>query len=311
MQKRFIISALFSILVYVFIILFLGISNIVQTLKDFSGAYLIIAILFIILSLFFEFIRWEYYLKVVGLSVNFKTSIKIFFSGLALGFMPAKSGELLRYYMLKKKGLSLSRSLPIHFISNLTAFFVALLFSLPILFILKKQMMFYAAIGLLFIFYFSFRYPSFYLRILKVIESRLNYSIFKHIRVSLATSRGLLNLKSLSISLLLTFIYYSCMGGALFYILRGFEMGSSFFLVFSIYSASLIIGGLSMLPGGVGAVEYGGIALLSQFMDISIATVIVIMMRFISLWLTTFIGIAFLNYSLPELSVDRGTPCRR
>jgi len=311
MQKRFIISALFSILVYVFIILFLGISNIVQTLKDFSGAYLIIAILFIILSLFFEFIRWEYYLKVAGLSVNFKTSIKIFFSGLALGFMPAKSGELLRYYMLKKKGLSLSKSLPIHFISNLTAFFVALLFSLPILFILKKQIMFYAAIGLLLIFYFSFRYPSFYLRILKVIESRLSYSIFKHIRVSLSTSKGLLNLKSLSISLLLTFIYYSCMGGALFYILRGFEMSSSFFLVFSIYSASLIIGGLSMLPGGIGAVECGGIALLSQFMDISIATVIVIMMRFISLWLTTFIGIAFLNYSLPELSVDRGNPYRK
>ena len=59
----------------------------------------------------------------------------------------------------------------------------------------------------------------------------------------------------------------------------------------SIYSGSLIVGALSFIPGGIGVAESSLIGLFSlQKIDISEAVIIVVLIRFFTLWLSTIAG---------------------
>tara|TARA_Y100000748_G_scaffold284953_1_gene267122 strand:+ start:318 stop:548 length:231 start_codon:yes stop_codon:yes gene_type:complete len=68
--------------------------------------------------------------------------------------------------------------------------------------------------------------------------------------------------------------------------------------IISSYSSSLIVGALSFIPGGLGVAEGSLIGLFSlQNIDFSEAIVIVVLIRFFTLWFSTIAGFIALKTS--------------
>jgi len=271
-----------------------GLEGITTNLKNLSSFSIIFALFFVFLSLFFEFLRWNFYMHKLGISLSLFKNLSIFLSGLALGFLPSKSGELARYYFLKKENIPLSTSVPVHFVSNITSFVVVLLCAAPILFIFGKQKVFFIAVGILLLLYISFRKPILYLKLLRFIRNKTKLNFIQNIEKTLISSKKLLDAKGLLISFTLTVFHYITIWFILFFILKDLS-DISFFLTISIFSLSLIAGVISMLPGGIGVVEGGSIAMLSFFIDPVIATTFILTVRFFTFWLPCFIGFVFLT----------------
>lgn len=283
----------FLIIAYTIIIYFFGPTNIIYNLKSIHLSSFIIALFLVVFSIFFEFLRWSFYLRVSGTSLKLSKSLSIFLSGFVFAFLPSQSADLVRYYFLKKENVSLTKIVPIHFVAHATDFIVVFLCATPILWILGKQKIFLVTISLVFLLYVSFRKPLFYLKLLKVIKARTQLGFIKHLEKILAYSEKLLNLRALLLSFTLTLLYHSTLLAILFFLLEGLSDVSPL-LVFSIVSLSLILGALSMLPGGVIVVEGGSIALLSLFIDPVTAATLILVIRFLTLWAPGFIGLPFL-----------------
>jgi len=298
MKKKLFISLVFSVIIYILIAVYFGPGNLLAVFNKISALHIIIAFGFVLLSLFFEFLRWEFYLAQLKIKLSRGKSLQVFLSGLSMGFLPAKSGELLRYYLMKRNKVPYKKTVPIHFISNITVLLVVLAFSSPFLILYTNMLVFYITIILIFTAFFSFRFPIIYLKTISAIQKLVNLKLFSDLKKSILYSKKLLGIRELFISISLTFIYYGMMGIVFFLISSNFEMDIPWYLAFAIYSLSLIIGVLSMLPGGIGAVEGSSIALLMNHMDGSSAVVLVMLMRILTLWLTIFIGIIAVNFSI-------------
>ena len=97
----------------------------------------------------------------------------------------------------------------------------------------------------------------------------------------------------------LSIFYWIVIGVAAFFVLQGFGISSiSIINMISTYSGSLILGALSFIPGGVGVAEGSLIGLFSvQNIELSEAIVIVVLIRFFTLWFSTITGFIALKTS--------------
>ena len=88
-------------------------------------------------------------------------------------------------------------------------------------------------------------------------------------------------------------------GSAAFFVVQGFGVNTIDLLsIISSYSSSLIVGALSFIPGGLGVAEGSLIGLFSlQNIDFSEAIVIVVLIRFFTLWFSTIAGFIALKTS--------------
>ena len=68
-----------------------------------------------------RFVRWEIYLRYLGLRVRPWTSISVFMAGLAMTITPGKVGEFLKSYLLKETdGIPMTRTAPVVFMERVT-----------------------------------------------------------------------------------------------------------------------------------------------------------------------------------------------
>ncbi|MGM5487315.1 MAG: lysylphosphatidylglycerol synthase transmembrane domain-containing protein [Nanobdellota archaeon] len=285
---RLVISTIFIILMYAAVLYLGDTSAIVTQIARLDATDLILGTAFTILALFFEFLRWAAYMRDLHVSLPLTANIRIFLSGLAFSFLPSKSGELMRYHLLRKENIRLATSLPIHFISNMTNLLVVALLASPIL-IELSPLAFIITIALVLVFFVSLQAPL-YIHIGKWLHKKTRIRIFKELVVAIKAARKLMHPKTHLIALLTTTLSYLSMAGVIFVVRQALGIETPLFILFSLYLLSLIIGVISMLPGGVGAVEGSAILFYSQFMDQSNAISLILMTRFFTLWLTTIFG---------------------
>ncbi len=68
-----------------------------------------------------RFVRWEMYLRRLGIRVSAWTSVSVFMAGLAMTITPGKVGEFLKSYLLKETdGIPMLRSAPVVFMERVT-----------------------------------------------------------------------------------------------------------------------------------------------------------------------------------------------
>lgn len=86
-------------------------------------------------------------------------------------------------------------------------------------------------------------------------------------------------------------------GTSSYFVLLALEINTiNYFHMISIYSSSIIIGAVSLIPGGVGVAEGSITGLLSLGgVEISIAFVIGILVRVFTLWYGVIIGFILLK----------------
>ena len=261
--------------------------------------------LLLVLSLMnygFRFLRWEYFLRMLGLRIPLRDSADVFLGGFVFSVTPGKLGEVFKSVLLKEThGVGIARTAPVVFAERFCDLGgLLLLASLGVLgsrqgglFLLAGALLLAALFALL----SSRRLGDLLIRMLGRIPL-----LAKRTRAAadaLESSRALLRPRVLPGLLLFSALcwFWECWALAFAASSFGFELGlfdATFF-----YSLATLAGALAFLPGGLGVTE-GSMALLlvSAGMPAGSAAVATLLVRATTLWFAVgigFIGLAGLD----------------
>lgn len=115
LRGKLLISLLLGILVFAGLSFYADFTDVFHSLGAFQWGLLPLILLLSSGNYIFRFVKWEYYLRLIGVrGLRKRDSFLIFFSGLGMVVTPGKVGEWLKSYLLREvHGTPVARSAPI------------------------------------------------------------------------------------------------------------------------------------------------------------------------------------------------------
>lgn len=305
LKRRIILGVLLGVIVVSAIIVVSDASALADAFRAFDWRLTPLVFGLIILNYCLRFIKWQYYLHLVGVRrLSWRDSALIFVSGFTMVMTPGKLGELLKAYLVRTRaGAPLSSTIPVVLIERFTDGIATLLL---------------IGVGII---VFPFGWPLFVVglvgaslvlgvlqreslvrRILRRLEStrfRQRVQPLEHLYVS---TRFLLKPRPLLIAIGLGAVSWFGECVAFFVILTGLGIDPSWHLLLAatfVFGAAAWLGALSLLPGGLGVAEASAAALLLLTIDDpvltgSVAGAATLLMRFATLWFGVLLGVVAL-----------------
>jgi uncharacterized protein (TIRG00374 family) len=122
LRGKLLVSLLLGIIVFAGLTFYADFREVLRSLGDFRWALLPLILVLTTGNYAFRFVKWEYYLRLIGVrGLSKRDSFLIFFSGLGMVITPGKVGEWLKSYLLREvHGTPVSRSAPILIAERLT-----------------------------------------------------------------------------------------------------------------------------------------------------------------------------------------------
>src|SRR5438309_1439242 len=115
-ERKILAIFIIAVLLYTGFILFGDIEKFAQISANFNWGILPVLLILSFLNYVFRYLRWQYFLKKVGIEIERFESFKIFLAGLSMTITPGKTGELVKAYLINKKtGHKYSEVVPIVF----------------------------------------------------------------------------------------------------------------------------------------------------------------------------------------------------
>lgn len=245
-----------------------------------------------------RFFKWNFYLRVLGVPLNAKESLAIFFAGLAMSLTPAKFGEVLKSFLVKQRcGVPMSRTAPIIFAERFTDFVALVVLAL---------------IGLV-----SFHY-GWYVPLASLVCIVLFFGLIscrrfwegllsrggrfpkiakwaERVRIAYESTRHLLSIKRLGLAVGLSIPAWLAEGFAYFFVFRALDVPFLLLGAIFIYSFSTLVGAVTMLPGGLGGTE-GSLVALAMMRGVTkpVAVSSTLLVRGCTLWFAILLGISVL-----------------
>jgi len=284
---------IFAIIVYVILGIYADFGNLLSALESFDWRYVILLLGLTTLSYLIRFVRWNFFLKGVGVNLNLKDNLFIYLSGLSMTITPAKAGEVWKGWLIKDiNGDSLSKTVPVVISDRLTDMLALVIFSL--LGILYYKQGAYVIITILILFggfIIAVRTEAVSNILIGILEKRAGkYS--KDVKSMHITFKETLTPKKLIITTALGLIawFMECM--ALYLTVIGFGDHIGIIVSTFTFSFASLAGALSLIPGGLGVAEATLSGLLQFFgLTATISVGAAIIIRFTTLWYGTFLGI--------------------
>lgn len=249
-----------------------------------------------------RFLKWQLFLQVLQVKVPVGESLRIFLSGISMGITPGKVGEVLKSYLLTQThGVPFSRTAPTIVAERLTGVLGCMLLCLLALAVLGQGTWYsYVVCALAFAISAAvlafFRCRFFAQLVLDWLE-RLAYlskfsAALQNMYVSFADILGARTL-CLCIVLSMGYWFMECM---VFYaVLSAFGLSYGLPQAVLILTALSIGGGLTLLPGSIGALEGGLIGVLvMQGATTGVAAAVTLLHRFCAMWLYVLMGAVIL-----------------
>ncbi|MCB9160669.1 MAG: flippase-like domain-containing protein [Caldilineaceae bacterium] len=301
LRKKLIYSLLAALLVYVALALWSDWQALVQALLDFPWAWLPVVVALTLVNYAGRLLKWQWYLRVVGVDIPRRDSARIFGVGMLMVMTPGKAGEFLKSYMVKNvTGTPMSVTAPIIFAERLTDGMAMLLLASAGLFAFPDTRARFIA-GLVVAFFFTFvavvQIRPLALRFLAIGESLPVINRFAHSFHTLYESSYLIfRPRNLLISLAIGAVNWGAEGVAYFVVLVGFGAPATLetmMIAVFIFCISTVIGAVFALPGGLGGVEGSMVALSMRILGMTsaTATAAALLTRFCTLWLGVGIGV--------------------
>jgi len=305
--KYFIILGLgMSLAVFIGIAVFGGIyrvSDVIITAKLYIYA---IALVLVFCGYLVRFLKWNYYLKKLGIKIGIKENLIIYLSLYSMNITPGKVGRVVSAYTLSKvTGEKVSKIVPAVTMDIFTDFIgfavFALLFS-----VYAHRFVIYilAADVVLLIPFFFVTHDWLYQRIknfLKRFKKKGYFGLFSVYGDEYFSSQSSLNdARTYIYSLLVTLPADFLSGLALFITLYALGITAPVGGTIFVYSSAQLFGMVSGLPGSIGVSDGTLVALIGGVFSLNaiISSAATIMTRIATLWLGVIIGTAFLFYSL-------------
>jgi uncharacterized protein (TIRG00374 family) len=284
---------IFAIVVYVILGVYADFGNLLLALESFDWKYVIILLSLTTLSYLIRFLRWNFFLKGVGVNLNLKDNLFIYLSGLSMTITPAKAGEIWKGWLIKDiNGDSLSKTVPVVISDRLTDMLALVIFSLLGILYYKQGAFVIITILILFGgFLIAVRTETVSNRLISILEKRAGkYS--KDVKSMHITFKETLTPKKLIITTGLGLMawFMECMG--LYLTIIGFGDHIGIIVSTFTFSFASLAGALSLIPGGLGVAEATLSGLLQFFgLTATISVGAAIIIRFSTLWYGTFLGI--------------------
>jgi len=298
-KRKILISVIFAAVIFLAISLYADFGKLLSAFSRFNWLWLPLLLGLAFMNYVSRFIKWEIYLKSLGIKLTKKMSITIFFASFIMSITPGKMGELLKSYLVREvNGEPLSKTMPIVFAERVTDFLSMTFLAIVGAYVFNYGQGIIIAIGIIFVLLvviLSNKKICFsLLNLLKKIKFLSKYA--EKFITAYESINTLLKFKTLVSTFIISGFawFFECL--AFYFVLKIFaQSGSAEVSVLTatfIYCFSTLVGAVAMLPGGLGATEAsltGLLIFLNISKDISAASTIII--RICTLWFAVILGI--------------------
>ena len=295
-HRRFITFAILAVLVFAGVAFYGDLSDTLHQIYGLPMRYWLLALGLALANYFIRWLRWAYYLRLLGISVGIGSSSTIFASGLAMAISPGRLGELSKSYFLREQaGVPVARSSAAVITERFTDVIAVLLLSSWGLFLVPYGWTAFPVVVM-------GAFVAVFVLISDWGARQVDMLPLPHrVKAFLGTSREafrqVLSPRPLVLAVVLSAVAWLAEGAALWYVLQGLGISVSFGAAVSIYATATLLGAVTLLPGGLIGTEGSMIALLQQLnisgTDASAATLII---RLCTLWFAVAIGVAATIY---------------
>jgi uncharacterized protein (TIRG00374 family) len=296
LKRNLILALALGVGVYLILAVFSGFGDLSRALDGFNYALVPAILGLVLLSYVGRFFRWLYYLKILKVSAPLGINAAIFASGLSMTISPGKLGEVLKSVFVRQaSGAPVARTAPAVVAERATdgtgmvAWGFLGAFALGLSPVTMVAFLAVAAFGIAVL--RSKRLSLLAERVLRRLPLLDRFA--PHLHDFHASSNELLATRPLVVGTLLSFFSWGmeCLGVYLCAV--GLDADRPFLLVVFVFAVSSLVGVLSMLPGGIGAVEAG---LAGQFVALAglsagLAVALTLLIRLATLWFATLVGI--------------------
>ncbi len=296
LKRNLALALALGVAVYLILAVFSGFGDLRRAFDGFNYALVPAILGLVLLSYVGRFFRWLYYLKILKISVPLGINVAIFAAGLSMTISPGKLGEVLKSVFVRQaSGAPVARTAPAVVAERATdgtgmvAWGFLGVFALNLSPATMVAFLAVAAFGIAVL--RSKRLSLLAERVLNKLPL-LNH-LAPHLHDFHASSNELLGARPLVVGTSISFLSWGleCLGVYLCAV--GLDADRPFLLVVFVFAVSSLVGVLSMLPGGIGAVEAG---LAGQFvavagLSVGIAVALTLLIRLATLWFATLIGI--------------------
>ncbi len=317
--RRIITAMLLGVLVYGAIVAYRGANSVLSRFSHYAFWTFGAACALSFSNYILRFLKWEYYLGVLGIrGIPKGESFLTFLSGFVLTVTPGKVGEVFKSLLLfQMRKIPIERSAPIVVAERITDLIgvIVLIAAGSLSF---PGGLFWAAAGAFCVGFIlactaSRRLSEFLLRPLVKLPGalgRISRKLVPKVLTALDSLRELTAPKALVWPTLLSIVGWALEGIGLWIILRGFAEDPKLLLTAFFYATSTLAGALIPVPGGLGVTD----GLLMEQMtrlggvQSETATAAMLLVRFATLWfavLVGFIALFILRSLHAELSAQR------
>jgi glycosyltransferase 2 family protein len=264
-----------------------------------------------------RFVRWQYYLRVLGLKVPSGESLLVFLGGFALTVTPGKLGEAIKALLLREsRGIPAARTAPIVIAERFTDLVGLLLLAAVGAFSFEVDRRFLVASTVVIVVGLVIVSIAPLARMVLGLCARVPgvRRISHKLDEFYATTATLLRPAPLGVAVVLSVAswYFECV--AFWVVVRGFagaDIGHQ--AATFIYATMTIAGALSFLPGGLGVTEAGMLALLGQLgtgTGRGVAAAATFVTRLCTLWFAVLVGLVALVFFARKTRVKLVLPAR-
>lgn len=241
-----------------------------------------------------RFLRWQWYLSIMGHAVPWRSSGLIYLAGFALTTTPGKAGETLRSVLLKNWRVSYTQSLAAFISERLSDLIAILVLSLAGLLSSpwgKEFVVGGIAAVVTVMLLLSRKGWLHFLHVRTAGYNKLPIRLLHHGLHILLEARRCHTSTTVVSATLLSIVAWSAEAFAFYLLLH--QLGSNLSFSFSVfvYAVSMLAGALSFLPGGLGGTEAVMISLLlSSGMPGPEAVAATVLIRLATLWFAVLLG---------------------
>lgn len=241
-----------------------------------------------------RFLKWEYYLRELGIDVPLTASLLVFVSGLMMVITPGKAGEVWKAWFLRdEQGISVNRTAPVVGAERVTdllalaafAFLGVVVYRQSSATLIGVTAVFLAGVTLL-------QWRTLCLRILTLLEKIPAIGAYAdEIREFYENAYTLFRPRSLGVALVISLVAWGLEGITLWIVLEGFVTETSILLALFVFGLGSVVGAASLLPGGLAAAEasmVGMLIVLNYSRAVAVSSTLVI--RVGTLWYGAILG---------------------
>ena len=296
LKRNLVLAIALGVAVYLVLAVVSGFGSLSAALEDFDPALVPAILGLVLLSYAGRFFRWLYYLRILKVSVPLGVNAAIFASGLSMAISPGKLGEVLKSVFVRQaSGAPVARTAPAVVAERATdgtgmvawGFLGAFALGLG-----PGTMVTFLAVAAVGIAVLRSKRLSL-LAERELLKVPVLDRLAPHLGDFHTSSNELLAVRPLTVGTLISFLSWGLECLAVYLCAVGLGTDMPFLLVVFVFAVSSLIGVLSMLPGGIGAVEAG---LYGQFVTVAglptgLAAALTVLIRLATLWFATLVGI--------------------